>query len=140
MTSVGDTKETLNRFLSHLVDGFEEATSDKGIVLDLKTMKKLHSIPEELLQVLSRNRISVLRTDVRSQGIGRFLVGGMLPGGAEQDGSVAILDLPQVNMLLRMSGESDLPRNVLLRDSSVLEDRLIGSVAEWHLSSQGRAQ
>ena len=140
MTSAGDTKETLNRFLSHLVDGFEEAASDKGIVLDLKTMKKLHSIPEELLQVLSRNRIAVLRTDVRSQGIGRFLVGGMLPGGAEQDGSVAILDLPQVNMLLRMSGESDLPRNVLLKDSSVLEDRVIGSVAEWHLCSQGRAQ
>lgn len=126
-------------FLNHLVDSYTQDTSDASIVMSLATLQKVHRVPTQLLAILGKNNVRILRTDVRSQGIGRFLVEGIRGADGVPDGSVAVLDLPQVGMLLRMFGESDLPRSALLAKSSSLEDRLIGSVAEWKLGGSEAA-
>jgi hypothetical protein len=111
------------------------------------SLRAVHSIPGSLLCIMANNNVYPLRSDPGTQGMGRFLVGSK-PVASEDTpaslhlplyhskGDITFLDLAQIKMLFLVHGQAELPRISCLSGSSVLEERLLASVAQWVLAGE----
>jgi hypothetical protein len=100
---------------------------DQAPPLSHSCLSQVHHVPEALRAILKKNDVHLDRTDVRSQGIGRVIV---------TDSSKlnwAILDLAMAKTLFLLTPGIELPRMVGLHGSPDINERIVGSLAEWHL-------